>query len=84
VRAGIAACQNDKPRAIAFLDDAIAGFDEAEMMLYGHAARWQKGVLARGEDGAALVAQAAAFIEEQRVRVPERFVAMLAPGFPEL
>jgi hypothetical protein len=82
VRAGIAATSGDADRAEAHLREAALGFDRADMALYAAAARWQRGRLTGGDEGASLVQAADKWMADQGVVSRPRMVAMLAPGFP--
>jgi hypothetical protein len=50
------------------------------MGLYEAVARWRHGELLGGETGRAERSEAEAWMQEQAVHSPERFVSMLAPG----
>jgi serine/threonine protein kinase len=81
VRATAARLGGDLARAEVGLRDALAGFEHAHMQLYAAAARRRLGQLIGGEDGAARIAAADAFLRAQAVGNPEAMVGMLAPGW---
>jgi hypothetical protein len=80
-RAGAAKLLDDTEDAARELDVALAGFDALDMRLYANVTRMRQGQLRGGADGVALVAQAEAWMRGQGIVRPERFAAMLAPGF---
>jgi tRNA A-37 threonylcarbamoyl transferase component Bud32/tetratricopeptide (TPR) repeat protein len=67
-------------RAVGLLREAVAGFDAADMALHAAVARRALGALLGGDEGAGLTAAADGWFQEQAVKRPERFIAMLAPG----
>jgi tetratricopeptide (TPR) repeat protein len=81
VRAGVDAARGDLDRAAQRLERAEAAFYESDMTLYAAATRYQLGRLRGGERGEELRSRAAEWFEAQGVRKPQRFVAMLLPGF---
>ncbi len=81
VMAGVERLSGRPERAVALLSEAEAILEAADMALYLEAARWRRGALIGGEEGAALVDQARAAFGLERVRRPERFLDVLAPGF---
>ncbi|MBK9035612.1 MAG: AAA family ATPase [Myxococcales bacterium] len=83
LRAGVAAVRGEVEPALALLADATAQLDANEMALYAAAARRRAGQLRGGDEGAALVAQAEAWMTAQGVKHPARMSALLAPGFRE-
>jgi hypothetical protein len=82
VEAGIAATNGDVTLAREHLSSAVEGFERAEMKLYVAGAQRQLGGLRGGDEGAKLIAKADAFMTGEGIARPERFAAMLAPGFP--
>ena len=81
VRAGVAGLGDDHARAAELCAVALAGFEAAQMHLYAAAARRRLGQLVGGAEGRQLVAQADAWMTEQRIKRPDRMTDMLAPGF---
>ena len=70
-----------KDAAVKLLSDVVADRDSAERLpVYAVYARRALGTLTGGSQGAALVAEADAFLRERGVVDPERFVACTAPG----
>jgi serine/threonine protein kinase len=72
----------DVAAARAYLVQASAQFDQLAMPLHAACARRADGVLRADASGRAQVAAADALLKARAVRVPERFVHLLAPGFP--
>jgi eukaryotic-like serine/threonine-protein kinase len=81
IAAGVARVSGDDTLARERLASALEGFERAEMRGYAMAARRHLGMLRRGDEGRELVAEADAFFEKEGVMKPERYAAMLAPGF---
>jgi len=79
VAAGVAASRGRSDEAIALLREAAAGLDGVDMAMHAAVARWRLGALLGGDEGAALVRGARAWLEDQGVQEAERFAAMLAP-----
>ena len=83
VMAGLAASMGDLDQAKEQLDAAASGFDAVKMPLHAAIARRQQGRLLGGDEGRALLEQADAWMKSQQIKAPERWSAMLAPGFPD-
>jgi eukaryotic-like serine/threonine-protein kinase len=81
LRAGIAMTEGQTETALQQLEEAIAGFTEAEMALHAAVARRRKGELLGGANGQALIAEADAAMEAQGIRKPQQWADMYAPGF---
>ncbi len=81
LRAGVAQVEGDPAAAMAHLREAVPGFERADMAMHAAAARRQLGRLLGGDEGAKLIAAAEAWMAREEVVRPDRFVAMLAPGF---
>ena len=81
LRAGLAAQRGEDAAAAEHLRAAIRAFDEADLALCAAVARRRLGELLGGDEGAGLQRGADAFMRGQRILRPERFVAMIAPGF---
>jgi hypothetical protein len=79
VRAG-AAVLRKQPDAALLLREAAAGLEAVHMTIYAVAARQRLGRLLGGDEGTNLVAQAEAWMKDQRVENPSRFGELLAPG----
>jgi serine/threonine protein kinase len=80
--AGIAEIRGNRAQAVTHLRAAVAQAEAAEMALHANVARARLGELLAGDEGAALVTEAREWMAAQEIRVPARFVGMLAPGFP--
>jgi serine/threonine protein kinase/tetratricopeptide (TPR) repeat protein len=84
LQAGLAhRAEGPSERVVELLGEAESGFVLAQMRLYAMAARHRRGEIVRGNEGRSLVAIAREFMEDQRVKNPERMTEMLAPGFGE-
>jgi hypothetical protein len=59
----------------------VVGFERADMRLYAAAARRRMGERLGDERGHDLMAEADAWMAEQRIKNPEAMTRMLAPGF---
>jgi tetratricopeptide (TPR) repeat protein len=81
VAAAVARARGDHEGAVAALDRAASGFTGSDMAVYAAAARWRLGALLGGDEGAEMARGAVGELEGQAVAEPERFMAMLAPGF---
>jgi len=79
--AGAAAVRGDAESARVFLEQAISGFEAADMKLYSIAASYRLGQVESGDAGKARFAEAEAWLRAEGVTSPARFVAMLAPGW---
>jgi len=80
IRGGAAALRGDD-RAVGHLDDAIARAEACDMVLFREVAHRCRGLVVGGEQGAAEVAAADAWMTGQSIADPARFAAMMAPGF---
>src|SRR5206468_8376621 len=80
VGAAASAADGQGDAALERLRAAEEGFVALDMPLHAAVAKRQRGVLASGAEGRALVEQADAWMGAQTIRHPEKFAAMLAPG----
>jgi hypothetical protein len=80
-QAAIADLRGDTEGALALLQQAEHGFDQASMQLHGAVTRWRRGHLLAGGRGPELLCAAEAVLLEQGIRKEQRFAAVLAPGF---
>jgi tetratricopeptide (TPR) repeat protein len=80
IRAAIAKLQGDEPRAMLELDRAHVAFTAADMRLMAACVRRSRGHLLGGDEGAALIAEADAWMRRQDIVAPARMAACLAPG----
>ncbi|OLC08852.1 MAG: hypothetical protein AUH42_00440 [Gemmatimonadetes bacterium 13_1_40CM_70_11] len=80
--AALHARRSETASAVRLARRAAAGFEAVDMAGYLAAARRRCGQLIGGAEGVDLVAQADTWMKSQGVANPERFTAMLAPGFP--
>jgi eukaryotic-like serine/threonine-protein kinase len=81
IRAGVAARRGQPEAALELLGQAETGFAAASMGMHLRAARWRRGQLLGGAEGAALIAGVGAELEAQSVANPERMANLFAPGF---
>ncbi len=81
VEAAVAVRSGEEVAALAALDEAEQLFDRLGMNLYVQAVRWRRGEVLGGDEGAAMVAAARSFFEQQLVVRPEQLANILAPGF---
>jgi len=81
IAAGVAAGRGALDAARAHLELAERGLDAADLGLYAAAARRQRGRLLGGDQGAALIDGADAWMRAQTIHDPARFADLFAPGF---
>jgi hypothetical protein len=81
IRAGLAACRNDRRAAAAILHESVASYGAAEMRLNATAARRRAGQVLGGHPGRLLVKEADAELASQGVQNPSAFAAVFAPWF---
>jgi hypothetical protein len=81
VRATVARLRGNAQAALEGLAASERAFDEVDMGFNATAARWRRGQLLGGAEGAALLTQARAHCEEKGVVAPERMIALFAPGW---
>ena len=82
VEAAVYARRGDRTRALSLLVLACDDFDASDMALWSAAAKRRRGEILGGDEGRALVDEADATFRAQAVKVPAKYAAMLAPGFP--
>lgn len=82
-RAGAAHLLGTLELCAPLLEEAIRGFDAIGMQLHAACARRRLGALRGGSEGERLIAEGDRFMREQAIARPDRFTAMLAPGFPD-
>jgi len=80
LRAGVASVRNDRAQALERLEFSQRAFDGSNMALYAAVTRSRKAEILGGQEGAGLAAEVGAWMATQRVRRPEGFARMLAPG----
>jgi serine/threonine protein kinase len=81
LQAGAAALRADKRRALGFLQQAIEGFENADMALYTAVARWSLDEIQRAAPGAGRAGFGGQWMERQGVKNPNAILRVLAPGF---
>lgn len=82
LRAGARATEGQRGAAVrGHLEEAIAGAEAAGMSAFAVAARRALGLERGGAEGRAIVEQADVELAARGVKRPDRFAAMLAPGF---
>jgi len=79
--AGAANLRGDADSALRHLQEAVERCEETDMALYAAAARRRLGQVLGGDEGAALVEEAEQWMRGQGIVRPDRWTAMLAPGF---
>jgi hypothetical protein len=79
-----AASFDDAERALARLRELDGQFDALDMRLHQEVVRYRHGQLRGGEEGRGMVERAEGAIRALGVQHPAAFVALLAPGFPEV
>jgi tetratricopeptide (TPR) repeat protein len=84
LRAGIAYLDDDRPRALSCLHEAVDRFDRADMKLYAAVARRRIGALQGDASARAIQRRAEEWMDAQHIRNPTAMTRMLAPGFPGL
>jgi hypothetical protein len=84
IDAGLAVLRGDLDAAVIHYRAAAAGFEAGDMMMTAWVARWRLGELLGGDDGRALIDQAAAALRAEGIVRPDRVVAMLAPVSPDV
>jgi hypothetical protein len=80
LRSGIAAARGHRDQALRLLESSERDLARLDMALYAVAARRRRGQLLRGDEGAALVTEADAWMAGQDIKNPARMADMLAPG----
>jgi serine/threonine protein kinase len=81
VRAGLARVRGDTKEASRLLREAAGRCDAVDMGICAQAARRFLGKLLGGDEGKRLVAEADAWMANQKIRRPDRMAALLVPGF---
>jgi serine/threonine protein kinase len=81
IRGAIASIEGDSERALSHVIAAAHLFTEAGMELHGAAARYRRGELLGGDEGASLIRDASQWMSTQRVINPKKMTALMAPGF---
>jgi hypothetical protein len=76
----IAEAEGRPEHAVAQYRAALPGLDQNETHLFAHAARHRLGRLLGGDEGAALRAEARAWLDGESVRDPDTMLDMLLPG----
>ncbi len=79
IRAGLAGLSSRPDQAIEWFDRARHYAAASNMAMVAAAADRQRGHLLGGDEGAALIAEAEAFMRAQRVVAPDRFSRLYAP-----
>jgi hypothetical protein len=82
LRGAIAAQQGDTETAVAALRTAESVADQLDMALWRESIRYRLGDLLGGDEGAALIRGAMAWMTQEGISRPERMIEVLAPGFP--
>src|SRR5229473_2922552 len=83
IRAAIAHNRSDESLAVELLEEAVSGFDLAEMGLRAMAARRRLGQTLGGDRGRELIAKVDDWMGNQEIRNPVLMTRMVAPGWRE-
>jgi tetratricopeptide (TPR) repeat protein len=81
IRAGVANGRGEGREALARLEAAMSGLEAQDMRYLAAVARRRLGELRGGDEGRMLIDQVNSWMSTQSIRNPDRFTAMLAPGF---
>jgi hypothetical protein len=81
IGAAVAAGRGETAAASVRLTAAVAGLEANDMRHMAAVARRRLGELSGGDEGPALVAEMNAWLTAQKIRNPDRYTAMLVPGF---
>ena len=81
VAAGIHRLEGDDAACVRTLRDAVFTLEQVDMAIFSYPLKRRLGELLGGDEGAALCAEADAWLAEQGVQNPARMMAMLAPGY---
>ncbi|GAC1520410.1 MAG: hypothetical protein NVS3B10_21780 [Polyangiales bacterium] len=81
IHAGVSHRRGEPAIAVSTLERAIEQLRAADMKLYAAAARSRLGALLGGDGGRAMREEARSAFVAEGVVDPERFIAMMAPGF---
>ena len=81
IHAAVAANRGDRAGAAARLEAAAAHLESSDMRNLAAVARRRRGELIGGDEGRALVDQGNSRMAAQKIQNPDRYTAMLAPGF---
>ena len=79
--ATIAHLEGDVPRTMSLLEETWTLAEQQQIAHLAAVARHRYGELVGGEEGAAQLARAAAWMEEEQIREPERMLAVWSPGW---
>ena len=83
LRATLAHQQGESSVVAGLLSDAVDGFDRADIDLYAAATRRRLGEAIGGDRGRQLIAEADAWMRNQKIKNTAAITRMLAPGFEE-
>ncbi|HYM61711.1 MAG TPA: protein kinase [Thermoanaerobaculia bacterium] len=81
IRAAVFAIHGNLDESRRHLTAAVRNFEKAEMQLYAAAARRRLGKLVGGSEGKSMVSEADRWLRGQLVKIPEKMVDVLMPGF---
>jgi len=79
--AGVASCRRQVEKMRVFLAEAMRSAKRSDLPHCEHSACYRLGASLGGSEGAALIATALAWFEEQRIANPARMIEIWAPGF---
>jgi serine/threonine protein kinase/tetratricopeptide (TPR) repeat protein len=81
IRAAVAHQRGEAVKTVTLLAETIKSSDDADMRLHAAAARRCLGQITGGQKGQRLIAEADAWMVEQKIKNPEAMARMLATGF---
>lgn len=81
-RACLESLEGNPERSLGLLEQAIEGFEAADMALHAVVARQCRGALIQGDQGRVAMAQARTWFEQEGVANPPALIRLMAPGFP--
>jgi hypothetical protein len=81
IQAAVAWQRGEAANAVELLTEALKRFEVADMGLYAAATKRRLGEAVGGDRGGQLVAEADAWMRDQKLQNPVRMTRMMAPGF---
>lgn len=81
IQAALAKQNGDIEKSVALTEQALQGFEAADMALFAATARRRLGELIGGDRGRELIAQANEWMSRQQIKNPVAVTRLMAPGF---